>query len=144
MNAAGLVSQAAREYPELLALEYYGESWTFRELLEQVESLGESLRRWGIASGDRVGIWLGDSPQTLFMYLAVLQADATALVFDPQWRLEQIARVLAAPLDVLVYRSEYFPLLQQALGRGPEVRLLVEWDDAGSFKVQSRSRVEGE
>jgi len=139
MNVSEVVCQAARKYSGHTALEYYGETWTFRDLLERVESFVGSLGRWELKSGDRVAIWLGDRPDTVFLYLASIQRDLTALIIDGRCRAQEAAVLLSTPVDALIYHSSLAPVVAEALNFASRPKLLVECCDDGAFHVSSSS-----
>jgi len=58
-----VVETSARRYPEKPAIIYYGKIITYRELWESILSFAGYLNMIGIKKGDRVAIFLPNSPQ---------------------------------------------------------------------------------
>lgn len=106
MNITRHLASFAREQANRPALEYYGRTWTFAEVLAEVDGVREAILRAGVRAGDRIGIWHADLPRCLFTYLAVVEIEATALVLDPSWRAAELGPLLAGPLDVLLHDAE--------------------------------------
>ena len=106
---ANLVASAAR-HPERAAIDYYGRRISYRELLREVDALAGFLQqRCGVARGERVLLYLQNSPQFVIGYYAILRADAVVVPVNPMNRSEELshyledsdARIAFAGQDVL-------------------------------------------
>ena len=78
------VDRWAREAPDRIAVRWEGEdgaprSWTYAELLVEVDSLAIQLNSEGIGRGDAVGIFLPMLPETVAALLAVMKVGAVFL-----------------------------------------------------------------
>ncbi|MBS3885539.1 MAG: AMP-binding protein, partial [Dethiobacter sp.] len=71
------------QYPDKLAIVFYGKQLTYRELLQQVDMLASSLSAMGIGKGDVVALYVLNSPQYIITYLAVLTAGAAVTPVSP-------------------------------------------------------------
>jgi fatty-acyl-CoA synthase len=90
-----LEASAARE-PERTAIDYYGACISYGRLKAEVDALAGFLqRRWGIARGERVVLYLQNSPQFVIAFYAVLRADAVAVPLNPMNRTEELRYYLA-------------------------------------------------
>jgi non-ribosomal peptide synthetase component E (peptide arylation enzyme) len=54
MNIGSLLSQNARKFPEVLAIECEGRSYTYRQFNEEVNRLAHGLLVMGINKGDKI------------------------------------------------------------------------------------------
>src|SRR5215471_12225 len=63
-------------------------SLTYVRLLEGARSIAETLRQAGVRRGDRVGVWMEKSPDTVQTILGILYAGAAYVPMDPRspWR----------------------------------------------------------
>jgi fatty-acyl-CoA synthase len=87
---ANLVA-SAQKHPERAAIDYYGRRLSYRELGRQVDALAGYLqRRCGVARGDRVLLYLQNSPQFVIAFYAVLRADAVVVPVNPMNRTEEL------------------------------------------------------
>jgi fatty-acyl-CoA synthase len=85
-----LEAVAARA-PESIAIDYYGSRMTYAELKREVEALAGYLQqRCGVAKGDRVLLYLQNSPQFVIGYYAVMRADAVVVPVNPMNRTEEL------------------------------------------------------
>jgi fatty-acyl-CoA synthase len=80
---ANLAASAARQ-PERAAIDYYGRRIAYRDLKREVDALAGFLQqRCGVARGDRVLLYLQNSPQFVIGYYAILRADAVVVPVNP-------------------------------------------------------------
>ncbi|WP_059105893.1 long-chain-fatty-acid--CoA ligase [Shouchella shacheensis] len=75
---------ATKRYPTKTAIHYYGNALTYEELLEQVEHLAGFLqRRLHIKVGDRVLLYMQNSPQYVIATYAILRIGAVVVPSNP-------------------------------------------------------------
>src|SRR5256714_7792761 len=87
---ANLAASAAR-HPEKPALDYYGTPISYAEIKREADALAGFLqRRCGVRKGDRVLLYLQNSPQFVIAYYAVLRADAVVVPVNTMNRTEEL------------------------------------------------------
>jgi len=108
---ANLAAIAARD-PERAAIDYYGRRLSYRELQRQADALAGFLQqRCGVKKGDRVLLYVQNSPQFVIAFYAIVRADAVVVPVNPMNRTEELrhyvsdsdARVAVAGQDVVRY-----------------------------------------
>ncbi len=77
---------SARRYPDHPAIIYYDSKLTFSQLLAEVEALAGYLQHQGVGKGDRVLLYMQNSPQYVIGYYAILRADAVVIPVNPMNR----------------------------------------------------------
>jgi fatty-acyl-CoA synthase len=76
--------RCAVQHPERAAIHYYGSEITYGELKRDADALAGYLQqRCGVRRGDRVLLYLQNSPQFVIAYYAVLRADAVVVPINP-------------------------------------------------------------
>ncbi len=138
--------EATERAPDRPAVVFYGREITCRELREATDRLACAFSDLGVQKGDRVALYLLNSPQFIIAYFAVLKCGATVTPISPVYTSREVryqledsgARVVVcqdilhdkvakcgAPLDLVVVTGvgEYLPTLKRLLGRGPLGRL---------------------
>jgi fatty-acyl-CoA synthase len=81
----------ARRSPETVAIDYYGSRLTYAELWREVEALAGYLQqRCDVKKGDRVLLYLQNSPQFIIGYYGALRADAVVVPVNPMNRTEEL------------------------------------------------------
>jgi fatty-acyl-CoA synthase len=81
----------AAQHPERVAIDFYGTPVSYAELKRDVDTLAGFLQqRCGVAKGDRVLLYLQNSPQFVISYYAVLRADAVVVPVNTMNRTEEL------------------------------------------------------
>ncbi len=73
----------AKRYPDKTAMYYYGTEMTYQEVYRQSELLAGYLQKLGVKSGERVILYLQNSPQFIVAFHAILRADAVVVPLNP-------------------------------------------------------------
>lgn len=74
---------SARRFPDKPALIYYGTAISFRRLHAEVDLIAGWLQQQGVSRGDRVLLYMQNSPQFVTGYYAILRADAVVVPVNP-------------------------------------------------------------
>jgi fatty-acyl-CoA synthase len=83
-NVAYNLDVAVARFGERRACVYYGGELSYRQLHAAVERLAGYLqRRLGVRKGDRVLLYMQNSPQWVISYYAILRADAVVVPVNP-------------------------------------------------------------
>lgn len=78
-----LLSDAARNYPDRVALDYFGATQTYSEVLDQVLHAAQVLLDAGVRKGDVVAIALPNCPQAFVAFYACARIGAVAAEHNP-------------------------------------------------------------
>ena len=156
-----LLDNAARLYPDRIALDYFGATTTYAQVREQVLKAAQVLHEAGVRSGDTVAIALPNCPQAFIAFYACMRIGAVAAQHNPLAPASEIAGQLerhggrvaivwekcvdSYPLDVLdtvftVDISHGMPMSQRVLLRLPVARARQTRNQLrGSVPAQTRS-----
>ncbi|SFL97905.1 long-chain fatty acid--CoA ligase [Marinobacter zhejiangensis] len=85
----------AQRYPDHNAIIYYDTAFTYRELLADVEAMAGYLQEKGVKKGDRVLLYMQNSPQYVISYYAILRADAVVIPVNPMNRAAELEHYIA-------------------------------------------------
>jgi long-chain acyl-CoA synthetase len=144
-----LFDEAARRWPSRDALVFYGRGITYGELRDAIDRLACALADLGVKKGDRVALYLVNSPQFVIAWFAALKCGAAVTSISPLYTSHEVryqledsgARVVVcqdllyekveksgAPLDAVVVTNvgEYLPALKRFLGKTALARLFPE------------------
>lgn len=132
--------EACTRFARRPALIFYGRRITYARLHDDVQRFAAALHRLGVSHGDRVGLYLLNSPQFVVAYFAVLKLGAAVTAISPVYTSHEIrtqlrdsgARVLVCQ-DVLYDKvakagvelehvvltgvGEYLPAWKRRLGK---------------------------
>lgn len=83
---------SAKKYPHKTALVYYGARYTYREIEQQVEALAGFLEKGlGAEKGERILLFMQNSPQFLISYYAILRIRGIVVPVNPMNTAEELA-----------------------------------------------------
>jgi long-chain acyl-CoA synthetase len=74
---------SARRNPDAVLIDFLGRHYTYGETLRTVGRVACGLARLGIGKGDRVGLFLPNTPHYVAAYYGALKAGATIVNFSP-------------------------------------------------------------
>ena len=124
---------SARRYPDKPAILYYGTPTSYAALAEQVDALAGFLQqRCGVRRGDRVLLYMQNSPQFIAGYYAILRADAVVVPVNPMNKSEELAHYIEdSDARVALVAQELFGEIEPHLIEGRvEYCLLAAYADA--------------
>tara|TARA_R110002020_G_scaffold469268_1_gene694187 strand:+ start:27859 stop:29523 length:1665 start_codon:yes stop_codon:yes gene_type:complete len=81
---------SALRFGEHPAIHYYGTNVTYNEFKRQAEALAGYLEHAGVKAGDRVLLYMQNSPQYIIGYFAILRANAVVVPVNPMNRSAEI------------------------------------------------------
>lgn len=109
-----LVEEQAARTPHAPALAIQGRSLTYEELVRQANQMARRLCESGVQRGDRVGICLERSLETVVAILAVLKAGAAYVPFDPEYPFDRLRFMFEdSAVRVLITRRALLDRLPQ-------------------------------
>jgi fatty-acyl-CoA synthase len=88
---------SARRYPSKAALVFFGQIFTYREVLQKAERLAACLRGLGVEKGDRVLLNMQNCPQLVIAHFAILRANAVVVPVNPMNRAEELKHYITDP-----------------------------------------------
>lgn len=88
------ITVSALRYPDHPAIHYYGSNISYRELQNQAERLAGYLQQAGVKDGDRVLLYMQNSPQYIIGYFAILRANAVVVPVNPMNRTAELAYLI--------------------------------------------------
>ena len=135
-----LFEERAKRHADRVAVNFYGTQLRYRELAEQVRRLSAALAGLGVKKGDRVALYLLNTPQFIISYMAILGLGAVVTPVSPVYTSLEVkhqlgnsgARVVICQdilfdnvagtglaLDAVIVTgiSEYLPWVKKALGK---------------------------
>jgi len=78
-----IVAASARDYPDAVALQFFGRETTYRDLEAAIARTAAGLKALGVGPGDPVAIVLPNCPQHIVAFYAVLRLGAVVVEHNP-------------------------------------------------------------
>jgi len=83
---------SAQRYPDKVAIHYYGGQIAYRRFNEEVEALAGFLKnKLGVVKGDRILLYMQNSPQYMLAYYGILRANAVVVPINPMNITDELA-----------------------------------------------------
>ncbi|MFG3658008.1 amino acid adenylation domain-containing protein [Streptomyces sp. NPDC047706] len=116
------LDDAAAGRPDAPAVEFQGETLTYGELHARSTALAGTLLRQGIGAGDRVGLWLRKSPESIVGLYGILRAGAAYVPIDPGAPLDRAEKIIGdCRLAGVIAQDEHVSwLLERAPAEAPD------------------------
>ncbi len=104
-----VVTESAKKHPKNVSIHYQGRNFTYSELDDLSSRFASALVSLGVKRGDRVAIFLPNTPQFVFAFFGILKAGAIVVNNNPLYKERELehqindsgAEVIVAPKDVV-------------------------------------------
>ncbi|MBI5604249.1 MAG: long-chain fatty acid--CoA ligase [Deltaproteobacteria bacterium] len=128
---------SATRYPEKTAISYYGSGLSYARLKSEADALAGYLQQqFGVKKGDRVLLYMQNSPQFIIAYYAVLRADAVLVPANPMNLTEEMKHYIEdSGSSVAICGVELFPRLEPLMGQGRLEQVVVA--DYGEYVTEA-------
>lgn len=114
-----MLRDTAARFPERTALEYMGQSWSYRYLDEAVDGVARELLGLGIRRGDHVGIWCKARLAPILAMYALLRVGAVPTMLNTALQREELKTLLVRnDVQYLLIGNGYKDLDYATLCRG--------------------------
>jgi acyl-CoA synthetase (AMP-forming)/AMP-acid ligase II len=94
MDIAKRFQDAAKRFPQKPFIIFKDRPITYQEAAEKVNKLANALHKEGITKGDKVAIYLPNSPEYIVSYLAVFSIGAACIPLDTRLTDEELIGIL--------------------------------------------------
>jgi long-chain acyl-CoA synthetase len=106
--------QSADSYPEKCCLTFRDVQFSYQKTLRLVNSLARAMESIGVSKGDRVGIVMGNIPQFVLCYYAVLRAGGIVVATNPMYKERELRYQLSnTGCKVVITTLENYALVKK-------------------------------
>ena len=124
------LERSAFVYPDKAAVVYKERVYAYAELRERVNRFAGALRGAGVGPGDRVAFLLPNIPPLLEGHYAPMSIGAALVAINTRLSAREVAYILNhSKAKVLVFDSEFAPVVREIRGETPGVEALVQVAD---------------
>lgn len=111
----GLLEEAAKKYPESPCTIFKGAVVTYKQMNEITDQLAAGITSLGVKKGDRVGIFMPNTPQFVITFFAILKAGGVVVSVNPLYSAREIIhQVNDAGIEIMFAMSNFYKLIKQA------------------------------
>jgi long-chain acyl-CoA synthetase len=115
ISLIGMLDEMARKYPDKVCTIFRGATISYKEMNEITDRLAASIAELGIKKGDRVGIFMPNTPQFVITFFAILKAGAVVVAINPLYQPREIVhQVNDAGIEVMFVMSNFYTPIKQA------------------------------
>jgi acyl-CoA synthetase (AMP-forming)/AMP-acid ligase II len=125
VNIGNLLSLNARKFPEQLAVECEGRSYTYRQFNEQVNKLANGLLEKGVIKGEKVALMMKNSDHFVFSFFAIAKIGAVAVPVNFRLTSSEVQYILEqADAAVVICDMEFEETIAVA-SESSDVRMVI-------------------
>jgi long-chain acyl-CoA synthetase len=122
---AGL-ERTCERYPDNTAIIYLGERFTYRRIKALIDAFAAALERMGVRAGDRVMLYLANSPQFLIAYLGVQKIGGVVVPVSPIYTPHEIQYLINdAGAETIVCQDTNFRYVREVFSETCLQRIIV-------------------
>jgi fatty-acyl-CoA synthase len=116
----GNLEATTARFPDKSAVIFYGTPLSYRAFKQDVDAMAGFLQqRAGVKRGDRVLLFMQNSPQFMIAFYAILRADAMVVPVNPMNLTEELRHYVAdSDAVVAITGQELFAQVQPLIGNG--------------------------
>ena len=108
------LEESASKYPNSPCTIFKGAKITYKEMNELSDRLAAGLAGLGIKKGDRVGLFMPNTPQFVMAFFAILKIGGVVVATNPLYSPREIEhQVNDSGIEVMVVMSNYYNLIKQ-------------------------------
>jgi len=114
ITLAQMLVEAARSYPETPCTIFKGAKISYREMNTVTDQLAAGLAGLGVKKGDRVGIFMPNTPQFVMAYFAAIKLGAIVVAINPLYSAREIEhQANDAGIELMLVMSNFYNLVKQ-------------------------------
>lgn len=113
-----MLEESARNFPDTPCTIFKGAKLSYREMNTISDQLAAGLAGLGLKKGDRVGIFMPNTPQFVMAYFAALKLGAIVVAINPLYSAREIEhQVNDAGIELMLVMSNFYNLVKQVQPR---------------------------
>lgn len=120
------LEEAARKYPDRACTIFKGAVISYREMDKLANSMAAALVEMGVKKGDRVGLFMPNTPQFVIAYFGVLKAGGVVVAVNPTYPVDEILTpVNDAGIEIMFTLSRFYNKLTEVRKRSGLKKIIV-------------------
>lgn len=123
-----ILDDSVKVYADLTCIDFLGKTYSYQQVGDLVARAAKGLQNLGVKKGDRIGLFLPNTPYFVILYFAALKLGATIVNFNPLYAEREIERQIndsGATIMATVDVPMVFDKLEKMLSRTVLKRIIV-------------------
>jgi long-chain acyl-CoA synthetase len=109
------LEESARKYPDRPCTIFKGATISYKEMNELTDRIAGALASLGVKKGDRVGIFMPNTPQFVMIYFGILKAGGVVVATNPLYMPHEIEyQVNDAGVEIMCVMTNYYQVIKAA------------------------------
>ncbi len=109
------LEDAAQKYPDRPCTLFKGAKITFKEMNDITDQVAAALVKMGVKKGDRVGVFMPNTPQFVMAYFGILKAGGVVVATNPLYTPAEIEhQVNDAGIEIMFVMSNFYKTMKTA------------------------------
>jgi long-chain acyl-CoA synthetase len=120
------LEESAKKYPNSPCTIFKGAVITYQEMNELTDRLAGALAKLGVKKGDRVGLFMPNTPQFVLCYFGILKAGGVVVATNPLYTAREIEhQTKDAGIEVMIVMSNFYNTIKQVQEKTPIKKVIV-------------------
>ena len=120
------LEEAARKYPDRACTIFNGAVIAYKEMNELTDHMAAALVELGVKKGDRVGIFMPNTPQFVIAYFGILKAGGVVVAVNPTYPPDEVLTpVNDANIEIMFTLSRFYGVLKTVRERSKLKKIIV-------------------
>ncbi|MBI5029918.1 MAG: long-chain fatty acid--CoA ligase [Chloroflexi bacterium] len=120
------LSNAAKKFPNNSAIIFFDSKMTYRELDEAATRFAVALQKLGVKKGDRVMVYMPNTPQFVIAFYGILRAGAIVVPTNPQYVPRELAyQATDSGAETVIALTMNWKTIKEARGQSPYKRIIL-------------------
>ena len=120
------LEESARKYPDRACTIFKGAVITYKEMNELTDRVAAALVDMGVKRGDRVGIFMPNTPQFVMAYYGILKAGGSVVATNPLYTPPEIEHQASdAGIEVMFVMTNFYKTIKKAQPKTKIKKLIV-------------------
>jgi long-chain acyl-CoA synthetase len=121
-----LLEESAKKYPESACTIFNGATITYQEMNVLTDRLAAGLADLGVKKGDRVGIFMPNTPQFVTAFFAILKLGGIVVAINPLYAEREIVhQVNDSSIEIMLVMSNFYNLIKKVQPKTKIRKLIV-------------------
>lgn len=118
--------QNARDIPNQPSYTFYGRTFTWQDLNDKTQRFAEYLKKLGMNKGDRVALFMQNSPQYLIGHYAIQMLGAIVVPLNPMYKEAELEYLLnEVEISGIIVGQELYSQLKNIRGKLPSLEFVI-------------------
>ncbi len=115
LSMGDMVVNSAMAHPDAPMIDFMGRRFSYGAMLEEIRRIACGLQKMGVQKGDRVGLYLPNTPHYVAAYYGALMAGAIVVNFSPLYTAAELEHQVADSGTKILFTLSAKALLPTAL-----------------------------